>query len=195
MVNLFPRMRESAAMGVASRTTAVPAQTADHERKERRRALIARERRVLFPVLAASLVLLPNFGRAKVVGRSMEPALHTGDSLVLLKSYRLFSPLKPGDMIVVRKKEGRLEGEEIVKRIAFIQNAEGNAPWPETVQTSRGPIPTKFLFPRETLGFVKVPPHGIYVVGDNLPVSVDSRDGDVGAVDESEIVGKVVFHK
>lgn len=164
----------------------------DIERRERRRGQIRRERRVLFPMLAASLFLLPNFGRAKVVGRSMEPALHSGDSLVLLKTFRLFAPLKPGDMIVVQKKEGQLEGEDIVKRVVFIQNEAGDAPFPTTVKTSRGDIPFSQLFPREALGYVKVPPGHIYVVGDNLRVSVDSRDPDVGAIDPTEVVGKVI---
>jgi signal peptidase I len=165
------------------------------EKREKRNGLIQKERRILFPMLAASLFLLPNFGRAKVVGRSMEPTLHSGQSLVILKTHRLFSPLRVGDMVVITKKEGDLQGEDIVKRIVFIQNAEGNAPWPKTINTAHGPIVASRLFPREVLGYEKVPPHKIYVLGDNLPVSTDSRDPDVGAVDPSEVIGKVVFRK
>jgi signal peptidase I len=164
----------------------------ERRRKDALRARVVKERRVLFPLLGVALLMLPNFGRAKVVGHSMEPQFNTGDSLILLKTYRYLSPIKAGDIVVLQKKEGRLEGEDLVKRVVFVQNDAGNAPWPETITNKRGTFKTSQLFPRESLGFVKVPPHHLYVMGDNVWNSVDSRDPDVGAVSENEIIGKVL---
>lgn len=164
----------------------------ERQRKESLRARIAKERRVLFPILGVALLCLPNFGRAKVVGHSMEPLLSPGDTLVLLKTYRLFSPLKPGDVVVIRKKRGRLEGEDLVKRIVFIQNETGDAPWPQTIKNARGVYATSRLFPREALGYEKVPARHAYVLGDNVWNSTDSRDADIGAISQDEIIGKVI---
>jgi signal peptidase I len=167
---------------------------AERRRKENLRVRVLKERRVLFPLLGMALLMLPNFGRAKVMGNSMYPQYNNGDTLVLLKTYRLFSPIKVGDIVVLQKKEGGLEGEDLVKRVVFIQNEEGNAPWPKTITNKRGTFETVRLFPREVMGFVKVPPRHIYVMGDNVWNSTDSRDPEVGAVAENEIIGKVLNH-
>jgi signal peptidase I len=161
-------------------------------RKARLRAQIKKERRVLFPLLALVVLLVPNFGRVQVVGASMEPRFHSGDSLMILKTFRIFSPLKVGDIVVVAKKEGETAGQELIKRVVFIQNAEGNATWPEFVDTSRGRLPMRLLFSSEVMGFRKVPANYICVLGDNFEVSSDSRDEEIGPIAPSEIVGKVL---
>ena len=164
----------------------------EHRKRDILRARILKERRVLFPLLAVALLMLPNLGWAKVVGHSMEPQFRPGDTLLLLKTYRYLSPLKVGDIVVLQKKEGKLEGEDLVKRVVFIQNETGNAPWPATITNKRGTYQSRQLFPREVMGLSKVPPNHVYVVGDNVGNSVDSRDPDVGAVAEDEIIGKVL---
>jgi signal peptidase I len=169
------------------------AETREKEEATRKfREQVNRERRFLIPVLVFVALLFPNFGRAKVLGSSMQPQYKEGDALVILKTFRVFAPLQVGDVIVLKKQEGKYQGEELVKRVAFIQNAEGNAPFPKTVPMSRGDIPFAKLFPFVEQGLQKVSPGRMLVVGDNLAVSVDSRDPDVGAVSDSEIVGKVL---
>jgi signal peptidase I len=169
--------------------------TAFHEEEERKRALraqVAKERRFLIPVFIFVVAMFPNFGRAKVVGESMVPQYRSGDALVILKTYRIFSPLKPGDIVVVRKQTGELAGEEIVKRVVFIQNEAGNAPFPQTFMTKRGVQNSAEYFPWLVQGEETVPPRGIIVVGDNADVSQDSRDPAVGVIRDAEIVGKVL---
>lgn len=161
--------------------------------RERRRVFqerVWRERRVLFPLLAIALMGFLNFGRARVVGRSMEPQYHDGDSLIMLKSFKYFSPLKPGDIVIIRMRSGRMEGQDIVKRVVYIQNQQGDAPWPKTVSTAIGNVPLRLFFGREMAGFVTVPRDTVMVLGDNVRNSTDSRD--FGPVPVKDILGKVV---
>jgi signal peptidase I len=164
----------------------------EEHHKKTFRERVARERRFLIPVLVFVVAMFPNFGRAMVVGKSMEPQYHSGDALVILKTFRIFSPLKPGDVVVVQKKTGDAKGEDIVKRVVFVQNAAGNAPFPQTFLTSRGPQQSAEFFPWYLMGEEKVPPRGIIVIGDNTDVSQDSRDPVVGVIQDDEIIGKVI---
>jgi signal peptidase I len=153
-------------------------------------ARIKKERRVLLPVLGLCLLALPNFRMAKVQGHSMEPRYTTGDSLFLLKTFRLFTPIKVGDVVVIHLQHGKIKGEEIVKRVIFIQNEKGNAPWPKYVYNTRGAIPTDRWFPEYTSGAEVVPVGSVMVMGDNTMNSMDSRD--FGPVSDDEIEGKVL---
>lgn len=164
---------------------------AERERDEKWRTRVWRERRALLVLLAFVLLCLPNFRMARVVGRSMEPQFDDGDALVVLKSYRLLSPLKVGDMVVFRHKFGSEGTQELVKRVVFIQNAKGNAPFPTFIRNARGEIPFAPWFPREASGATPIPPGALYVMGDNVLNSVDSRD--FGPVWPYEIVGKVLL--
>ncbi len=164
---------------------------AAEERRARLAARIRQERRVLLPVLGICLLALPNFRMAKVQGQSMSPRYKTGDSLVLLKTFRTFSPVKVGDIVIIHLKHGKNEGEEIVKRVIFVQNEQGNAPWPEYVHNSTGrPVPTDYWFSDYTSGRAVVPVGAVMVMGDNVMNSLDSRD--FGPVFDYEIEGKVL---
>ncbi len=151
-----------------------------------------KERRVLLPLLGITLALLPNFRMAQVQGRSMYPAYSEGDRLVMLKTFKYFSPVQVGDVVVIRLNHGKYKGEEWVKRVVFIQNEQGNAPWPQYIKTFRGEVPARALFPRQIMGLATVPPGHIMVMGDNLANSTDSRDEDIGPISLDEIVGKVL---
>ena len=78
--------------------------------------------------------------------------------------------------------------EDVVKRIVFIQNPEGSRVWPEKLSTVSGNYPTAMLFHDTTVA--RNAKSGIYVLGDNINNSTDSRD--FGAIYESEIIGKVL---
>lgn len=170
-------------------------QTIDDEAARKaaaRRDLIRRERRALFPLLAFVLLLLPNFRIARVVGRSMEPAYRDGDRLLLWKSWRWFTTLKPGDVILFHQ-----GNDELVKRVVFVQNERGDAPWPDTVPTSRGAvrIPREaFRAGRQGVDLIPSSPgyqqRSIYVIGDNFRRSSDSRD--FGPIAPESVWGKVI---
>jgi signal peptidase I len=151
------------------------------------------ERMVLIPLLVLVVFGLFTFKMGQVQGRSMAPLYETGDRLLLLKSYRVFSPLKEGDIVVVKLKHGKYAGEEWVKRVVFIQNAEGTAKWNPTIKSSLSPnVPLNYWFHQYFDGERTVPANHIMVMGDNAMNSTDSRDEEIGAIAPDEIEGKVI---
>jgi signal peptidase I len=161
------------------------------ENSKRRKTRI--ERWILLPILVAVLVGYFNTGRVVVQGISMEPTLKSGDSLFFLKSYETFSPLKAGDIVVLQKIVGKLQGEDLIKRVVFIQNAKGNAPWPQALTVAGQEIPTETLFPTQSKWRTQNYPYAIFVVGDNLQRSIDSRE--IGPMYALDVLGKVITNK
>ncbi|WP_309707131.1 S26 family signal peptidase [Armatimonas sp.] len=147
------------------------------------------ERLVLIPILLLAVGAYFCFGRAQVVGVSMFPTLKPGQKVTILKAWQRFSPLREGDVIVIGVRVGmKNRDEDVVKRVIFIQNATGTRQWPATITTPAGTFPTAALFRGGVVNLTT--PKGIYVLGDNINNSTDSRD--FGAVSESEIIGKVL---
>ena len=148
------------------------------------------ERIILLPLLAAAALGFMAFGLVQVNGISMEPQFRTGDRLFYLKAYQWFAPLQPGDIVVINKKYGKYAGIHLIKRVFFIQNEEGNATWPKTIQTASGAVVPLDMFPNYQYRGAVVPKHHILVVGDNFENSEDSRDDSIGPIAEDEIMGK-----
>jgi len=162
------------------------------ERKARVNRWVRIERMILLPILAIVFFGLFNFKMGQVQGHSMAPLYTTGDKLLLLKSYAIFSPIKVGDIVVVKLKHGKYAGEEWVKRVMYVQNETGNAPWDKVIQTSRGKVYTSYWLYNYYRGKDAVPPKHILVMGDNLMNSTDSRDEEIGSISPDEIEGKVI---
>ena len=152
-----------------------------------------RERRFLIPVFLFVLFLFPNFGTVSVVGKSMYPTFQTGDRLLLLKTFRMFSPMKPGDIVVIKKHSGDLHGQDLIKRVVCIKDMQGKETWAESVDSAEGRLNPKKLFPEYSLGLSRLANGSVLVLGDNVWESTDSRDPDVGPVKDSEIEGKVLL--
>ncbi len=161
----------------------------EEDRKNRLDRLKHIERLVLIPLLILAVGAFFCFGRAQVVGMSMSPTLRPGQRLTILKAWKLFSPLREGDIVVIDVRPGQANRDaEVVKRVVFIQNASGTRPWPATITTPAGTFSSGALFADQVINTSE--PHGIYVLGDNIENSTDSRA--FGAVLESEIIGKVL---
>ena len=140
--------------------------------------------------LILALVVYVNVQRVVVSGHSMEPTLHDGDALLAWKRVPR-EKLRAGDVIVFR----HTDGSELIKRIVFVQNAQGTAVPPELVQVPGGVRRFKTLF-RDYNADVKagrLPKPGlentIYVMGDNTDNSEDSRV--FGPIRPDQIVGQV----
>ena len=124
-------------------------------------------------------------GIAFVGGHSMEPALKDGDMVLF---YRLDKEYQKDDIVIVRKEN------EIyyIKRIAacggerVTVNEEGLLMIGPEVEAKTFPMTDGITFPYE------VPERAYSVMGDNRPISKDSRI--FGAVKEEEIVGRVFLH-
>ncbi|MDX1932400.1 MAG: signal peptidase I [Capsulimonadales bacterium] len=165
----------------------------EEARKTRHREQVVRERRFLIPVFLFVLFLFPNLGTVSVVGTSMHPTLETGDRLLMLKTHQIFSPIRPGDIVVVRKADGSYKGEDLIKRVICVKDKQGNLLWAPSVKTSEGTIDPKRLFPHYVLRLRPFPKGSVLVLGDNIFHSTDSRDPEVGAISAAEIEGKVLF--
>jgi signal peptidase I len=145
----------------------LPTQPPESRPRRRDRSVIV----ILSLLLALSIFTYLNFQSVVVEGRSMEPNLQDGERLLITRAFWLFGPPVRDDVIVIR--EGDEPGAPLmVKRLVGL---EGDVIPPGL---SPGGIPTV------------VPPHDIYVVGDNLAISEDSRR--FGPIPWTRIVGKVL---
>lgn len=147
------------------------------------------ERIILLPILALAGVAFFTLGRVEVVGVSMMPTYQDGQRLLVLKAWKQLSPLKVGDVVVIEPANKRGRESQIIKRIVFIQNAEGSLPWPGVVHTSKGDMLTPMLFHPNMIS-MGVPKNGMLVLGDNLENSTDSRE--FGSVFPHEVFGKII---
>ncbi len=169
-------------------------------KRERVRGLRKREWVFLSFFLAVAVAAYANFQRVIVTGRSMEPTFQDREALVMWK----LAPrdrLRRGDVIVFRQ-----GGDELIKRIVFIcpPGQAGEYPPPGFPRTYSNPagwyIPAdappwmtfRLYFHRVRLGLVPPPPLGstIYVMGDNFPISDDSRH--FGPINPSQVLGRVI---
>ena len=130
------------------------------------------------------------FGAVVVDGESMNPTLHNGQSLMVMRKYKWFPSLSVGDIIVLKPGNARTDGHAVIKRIVFMQNKSGSAPWPTSIQTKFGTFASEELFPTGNEDCDLNRPNGIYVMGDNINHSEDSRD--YGPVTASDVYGKVL---
>jgi signal peptidase I len=147
------------------------------------------ERIILIPILLLACAAFFVLGRVEVVGESMMPTFRDGQRLLVLKSWKQFSPLKVGDVVVIEPAARKGREAQIIKRIVFLQNAEGTLPWPGMLKTSKGNMLTPMLFPSGAFA-TPIPPNSMLVLGDNLENSTDSRE--FGSVSTSEIYGKIL---
>lgn len=172
----------------------------ESRRLKRLRALRVREWIGMGVALAVILAFGANFKPVRVVGTSMEPTLHNGSTVLVWKTARRFSPLRAGDIVVFRGPDG----EELIKRVIFVQKPDGSARMPFQIWTPRGLIAEPLLmvnrhrlfFPDYIRQIYDGKHHRkitrtIYVMGDNTWGSEDSRV--FGPVAPSAVLGKVIL--
>lgn len=128
----------------------------------------------LLPVLAMGVVFWLNFRTVEVTGESMEPTFHSGQHLLISRAYWLVGPIKRNDIIVMH-----LPGTSttIIKRVYGMPG--------DVVDFYN--VPESWSLAK---GEFKVPADSYFVLGDNRPVSEDSRA--FGPVKSSDVLGKVI---
>ncbi|MCL6623367.1 MAG: signal peptidase I [Fimbriimonadales bacterium] len=115
-----------------------------------------------------------NFQQVEVTGSSMEPTFHDGQRVLVGKALWLVGPIQRGDVVVIR---GDQQGEYWIKRVVWLEG--------DVVDVTKQPYNWDFM-----RGPYQVPKGHIYVLGDNLADSEDSRTW--GAIPLSRVFGKVM---
>ncbi|XUW99624.1 MAG: signal peptidase I [Dehalogenimonas sp.] len=148
-------------------------------------------------ILAGALIIFLLFQvtlqNSIVDGSSMEPNLMNDDRLLVSKVSYVFSEPKRGDIVIFPSPYS--DGREFIKRIIGLPG--------ETVQIVSGevringtPIDEPYLVNKDTRSYsgTVIPTGEYFVMGDNRPVSLDSRQG--WTIKRADINGKawLVFY-
>ena len=147
--------------------------------------------------VAISMVVKPTV----VKESSMEPNFYANDYIFLSRlAYKFGKAPEKGDVIVFRTHSDNLldnngKNKLLIKRVIGVPGDE--------IDISDGEVyingekdDQSYTQDGETSGSVKdlkVPEGQLFCMGDNREVSIDSRNPDVGFVDQDTIVGKAVF--
>ena len=142
----------------------------------RRRVVITGFGFVLVGILCFFGFFYMNFRSVEVRGQSMEPTFESGRRLLMSSSYWLVGSIQKNDIVVIRVPD---TGETLIKRVKGLPG--------DVIDFMDVPHSWKLAN-----GEYKVPANSYYCLGDNRPVSQDSRD--YGPFDESAILGKVVIY-
>lgn len=128
----------------------------------------------LLVFLGLLLVFYPSFKMAQVKGESMVPTLQSGQRVLTCHAYWLVGKIRLNDIIVLKEEKS---DDYFIKRVWGLPGDK--IPWNMAPRD----------WPIENGQYV-VPEGRIYVVGDNLNHSDDSRK--FGAFLQSNILGKVL---
>ena len=144
-------------------------------------------------LFAVALLLRFNVRQGSVHGPSMSPTYEDGDTVLVWKTVPR-ATLRPGNVIIFRD----TNGDELIKRIAFERPVWQPDPPTGSYANPNGGrlIPYSLLFgsyfQSVALGLTArpAPDRTIYVLGDNLRESDDSRY--IGPISPKQILGKVI---
>ena len=146
---------------------------------------------VVLALLVVALLRASGLGTHRVASDSMEPTLRAGDVVLVDPFSPHWRPYARGDLVVFHSPEGGLA----VKRVVGV--AGDRVEIRDAVLYVDGhPVrePYVDLHASDALyyGPVVVTPHHLLLMGDNRPVSLDSRS--YGAVSVDRVVGRVLAH-
>jgi signal peptidase I len=140
---------------------------------------------VLFALVAGAFFYA--FRMARVQGRSMWPTFKPGQWLLVRRLNWPSPALRVGEVIVFRR-----DGDELVKRIIALPGERPPADEEAALALARDVVGNPSPQPRGEAGNLSEPvPSGhLYVLGDNLPHSEDSRD--FGPIPMQHVLGRVL---
>lgn len=151
-----------------------------------------------FPVVSQAFALpIEGFREYRMAGTSMEPALRPGDVVMADMRYFRAHAIIRGEIVLL--KSPNTPGVVIVKRVIAIGGdtvsgkdgrviLDGRALNEAYVEHMGQPIRDM-----ENFGPVTIPPHKLFVMGDNRDFSFDSRAPEFGLVNDSSVVGRPLY--
>lgn len=155
---------------------------------------------ILAAVIAVVLIFTFVFRIVTVSGTSMYPNYYSGDKLMVTNTFG--QPLEQGDVVVLVD----VLPEPIIKRVIATEGQEVDIDFEtgtvyvdgEALDESQFGIENGITHETDTtlerVQFPTTVPEGhIFVLGDNRPVSEDSRYTAVGMVSEDKVLGKASF--
>jgi signal peptidase I len=145
--------------------------------------------------VTAQVIVLAAIGMAfflripQVTGPSMLPHVQPGEVVLINTLAYHFGPIARGDVVALNHDD--VVAQTFLKRVVALPG--------ERVRIERGvlyvndrivPEPYVSFNDTRSIATVTVPPHALYVLGDNRAESEDSRTW--GPIDESAVIGKAV---
>jgi len=145
---------------------------------------------VVDAMLGASLMVIVHLFVIQVSvvkGTSMEPCLHDGDRLVVDRVSTNLADVSRGDVVILRYP--RNPEIDFVKRVVALPG--DRVSMHDGALIVNGKVADNYgcIADHQALADTVVPPGQFFVLGDNRPVSCDSRD--FGLVDETLLKGRV----
>lgn len=135
----------------------------------------------------ASLTATMLFPVMRVYGDSMQPTLQNGETVVLEKN----AHLEPGDIVafyynntILVKRVIGLSGDRIAignDGVVTVNEQPLSEPYVRQLSLGKGDITYPY----------RVPEGSYFVLGDNRPISLDSRESQIGSIRSEMIVGRV----
>lgn len=169
------------------------------EPKKIRRTVLDWAEELVIAVVIVAMVFTFLFRIITVTGTSMVPNFNDGDRVLVAGGS--FS-LKQGDVVVITN----VLSEPIIKRVIATEGQTVDFDYERGAVLVDGVVLDETAFGLENgvtgepytsfelLEFPQsVPPGCVFVLGDNRPVSEDSRYQVVGMVDKRNVLGKAVF--
>ena len=166
-------------------------------RKLSRRQAFVRDMDAIHIVALILTLYILLFRVVVVVGPSMYDTLIQGDRIILLSSL-VYNKPKQGDIIVCSK-DSFDDGRFFVKRVIATEGQTVDIDFNAGIVYVDGEaLDEGYVFTsttrQEGIQFpVRVEDGHVFVMGDNREESVDSRNPQIGLVDERQIVGKALF--
>ena len=158
---------------------------------------------IIVSIAGGAVTRISGFRSFQVPSTSMESTIQRGDRIVVDARAYAVSPPQYRDVIVIYK-----DGTFFVKRLIGMSGdtvegknggiiLNGNLLNESYVQHSRAGFPVDWSSlgreSMETFGPVNVGNGKYFVLGDNRDVSLDSRSPEFGLIDQSSVVGKVLY--